>query len=139
MDDDAQSEPNIQTLGWSERYRTHRLTYDEKRIVCGAPAGSKDLPRTLGDEAQWWRDRRDNKYRDFNGSLLLCNGLNLTKIEKPALKLPDFYPLWVIQTDKNVIKDHNDFLTRQFADFVRQIYYTILREQDRIMLNRLNR
>jgi hypothetical protein len=46
-------------------------------------------------------------------------------------------PLWVIQADKTVIDGHNDFLNIHFVDFIRQVYYTILREEDQKLKSRV--
>jgi hypothetical protein len=39
-------------------------------------------------------------------------------------------PIWNVQADKSVIDGHNDFLNDHFVDFIRQVYYTILRDGD---------
>lgn len=41
-----------------------------------------------------------------------------------------YMPLWIVQADKSVIDGHNDFLNDHFVDFIRQVYYTILRDGD---------
>lgn len=126
-----QSEGNINTVGWTARYKTHDLVPDPAGDACGDAQGS--LVLKLVHENEWITRMRKEFYRGFHGDVRLCEGLVLNVAEdgtgNPAPKVP-FTPLWVVQADKRIIADHNDFLNPRLLDFVRQMYFAVLREQD---------
>lgn len=142
----AENEANIDTVGWNRRYVTHTLALDPKHDAClkyvrnagldskpEAAAGGLDLDAKLVEDAGWYGERCSRNFREFNGDLNFCGGLVLHKVKDPsarALNRPDFMPLWVLQTDKAVIADHNDYLNPHLLDFVGQMYYTLLRATD---------
>ena len=132
-----ESEGNIKTVGWAARYKTHDLMIDPQHDVCGGPESETDLGKRLNLEAKWSEDQLNGRFRTFNGDLRLCNGLLLkkTNVDTSPDRLPQkaFMPLWVVQADASIIKDHNDFLNPRLVDFVWQIYYTILRADDDYM------
>jgi hypothetical protein len=133
--DGPQGEANIETVGWDSRYLTHSLAYAAGPDACGI---SPDAPLDdrLVAESKWAKRQQDANYRGFNDdTLAFCGGLTLKRETREAWQLsrPDFLPLWVIKADKSVIDGHNDFLNPRFVDFVRQVYYTILRQGDVVM------
>ncbi len=146
----SQLDANWNTIGWTERYQTHELHCLDAK-PCGPNSGG-DIEQALKEERGWYVQNKNTGLVTLDQPVLeLPNGLRLNKYtpaprRAPALPnglagdppddpLPSkpFMPLWVIKTDKNVIKDHNDFPSRNFANFVRQIYYVILAEEDDMM------
>ena len=128
--DGAERRANVRTVGWDPRYRTHYLGLSSKPDVCGLNENSRPAER-LRAEAHWSDEQRQTNYVGFGSQVLeLCDSLELTQRLDWALTSRPYLPLWVIQTNKSVIDGHNDFLNVHFVDFVRQVYYTILRRQD---------
>jgi hypothetical protein len=131
---------NLNTVGWTERYQTHELSCRERKFCKDR---QPKLEETLKAEREWYLEQRKTDLRSFNSPTLeLPDGLKLTKVERKdapsdALPVKDFMPLWVVRTDSNVIPNHGEFLTRNFANFVRQIYYVILGEEDIAMVRSL--
>jgi hypothetical protein len=131
--DGAEESANIHTVGWESRYRTHFLTLSTDADVCGLTSASSDQERLLA-EAKWSEQQQAKHYADFGASSLdLCDSLRLSSRPDWALTKPAFMPVWNIQADSTVIDGHNDFLNVHLVDFVRQVYYTILREEDVVM------
>jgi hypothetical protein len=146
----AQSEPILYGVGWTDRYVTHRLDLDplyKTECVSDKPHGC--LPFKLNLEREWRQNQNKTDYQGFGQPhLTLSNGLNLKQcrldqgnklacvgkdnaalLPSPwGLPRPAFMPIWVIRTDKKIIKDHNDFLNPHLVEFLRQIYYTVLVE-----------
>jgi hypothetical protein len=123
---------NVRTIGWDRRYQTHSLTFQNDSDACQL-AKRATLQQRLAAESDWSDRQRQENYLMFDAPVLdLCDGLRLTKDMKQAWQLerPRFMPLWVVKADKSVINGHNDFLNPRFVDFIRQVYYTILREGD---------
>jgi hypothetical protein len=128
---------NLETVGWDSRYRTHSLQLVTTPDSCGITKQTPLSQRLLA-EARWADQQRDARYAGFGAETLeLCDSLRLSQQPAWALKRPDFLPLWVIQADKEVIDGHNDFLDTNFVNFVRQVYYTILAEEDIVMRRRI--
>lgn len=132
-----EAEGNIKTIGWASRYKTHELLMDPDNDVCGGGENVTDPIEILSRQAAWSEEQLKAHYQRFDGDLRLCNRLLLKKVapDNSVDRLPrkPFMPLWLIQTDTKIIKDHNDFLNSRFVDFVWQIYYTILRADDDYM------
>ncbi len=121
---------NLRTVGWTPRYRTHRLTLSKGTDKCGLTDQSS-LSERLAAEATWSQEQQNELYKGFGASTLdLCDSLELSQTSGWALTRPAYLPVWVIQADRAVINGHNDFLNVHFVDFVRQVYYTILQEED---------
>jgi hypothetical protein len=141
----AQSEASLHSVGWTDRYVTHRLDLDTTfRPKCtGKPECS--LIKII-DEQAWRTDQFKQRYREFGAPRLqLNNGLSLTQCRAArqgalacaeaapqtapddgrAMSRPPFMPIWVVRTDTNILRDHNDFLNHHLVDFLRQIYYTV--------------
>jgi len=123
-----EKQANVKTVGWNRRYVTHELKL-EAQDACdlGADPGT---PQKLERERQLSIGWLNNRFKDFNADeLRFCGALRLAKVDDDSSKLPlcrpDFLPLWVIQTDTAVIKDHGDLLNPHFLDFVRQVYFTV--------------
>jgi hypothetical protein len=124
---------NLDTIGWNPRYVTHEL-----RLIAKTPCWSDPgapLFKKVSEEGEWAEGHLKNKMRVFNESeIQFCNGLVLKKSSDNAsehkLERPPFYPLWVIQTEKDVIADHNDFTNPHFVDFIRTLYYMVQRTTD---------
>ena len=135
----AERGANINTVGWDPRYRTHSLqlmpTADE---LCHTSSDTPLAERLLA-EAQWTKDEAARHFASFEveKTLDLCDSLRLSREDTWGLKRPPYMPLWVIQADKTVIDGHNDFLNIHFVDFIRQVYYTILREEDQKLKSRV--
>jgi hypothetical protein len=127
----AERDANVKAIGWDRRYQTHSLALRDGSDACQL-AKDATLPQRLAAESRWSESQRQMNYRMFDAPALdLCDDLQLTKETEQAWPdRPAFMPLWVIKADKSVIDGHNDFLNPRFLDFVRQIYYTILREGD---------
>jgi hypothetical protein len=135
--DGAEDSANVHTIGWEPRYRTHFLTLSTTPAVCGLTHDSTPSERVLA-EARWSEDQQSKHYAAFGeGTLDLCDSLQLSRRSDWALQRQPFMPLWVIETEKTVIDGHNDFLNVHFVDFVRQVYYTILRQEDLVMRRRI--
>ncbi len=133
----AEREANVDAVGWDPRYRTHSITLSSAPDVCGL-ASHTTMAERLFAEARWSEQQQINMYAGFGDKILdLCDSLRLLREPTWALKRPAFMPLWVIHADKTVIDGHNDFLNSHFVDFVRQVYYTILREEDLVMRKRI--
>ncbi len=88
---------------------------------------------------EWSKAEEARHFASFEvkTTLDLCDALRLSREDTWALKRPPYMPLSVIQADKTVIDGHNDFLNIHFVDFVRQVYYTILREEDQKLKSRI--
>jgi len=135
----AERRANITTVGWDPRYRTHSLqlmpTADE---LCHT-SNDTPLAERLLAEAEWSKAEETRHFASFElrTSLDLCDSLRLSYENTWALKRPPYMPLWVIQADKTVINGHNGLLNIHFVDFVRQVYYTILREEDQKLKSRI--
>jgi hypothetical protein len=130
---------NLETVGWDSRYRTHSLQLLTTPDSCGTTKQTPLSQRLLA-EAHWADQQRDARYAGFGAKTLeLCDSLRLSQEPGWALNRPDFLPLWVIQADKEVIDGHNDFLDTNFVNFVRQVYYTILAEEDIVMRQRISK
>ena len=130
----AERAANVETVGWDARYVTHTLSL-APADACGSRSPEADLRAKLKAEAQWYDRRCAANFRDFDRDELdFCDGLVVRKAadreSAHPLARPAFLPLWVLQADKSVIADHNDYLDPHFLDFVRQIYYTIERATD---------
>ena len=145
---EAQSAASQHSVGWTDRYVTHKLYLDTKfKPKCtGKP---ECLGIKLKDEQAWRADQVKQRFREFGApSLQLNNGLRLTQCraarqgalacaeagqniavdEERAMARPPFMPIWVVRTDTSISSDHNDFLNHHLVDFLRQIYYTVLVE-----------
>ena len=130
----AEREVNLRTVGWSKRYVNHELVDDPQGDVCGQPRAKTDLEGKLTAEARLLDALRANRYRAFDGDIRFCGDMLLKKAvrkaEEGGIVQNAFMPVWVLRADTTIIKDHNDFLNPRLQDFVRQIYYAILREED---------
>ena len=128
--DGPERSTNLRTVGWSRRYVTHELTLRDADPVCGNNVGATDVESKLPAEATWAKARLRNRFREIDRPELdMCDGLVLKRVAdgdsaKP-LDRPPHMPLWVIQTDTRVVKDHNDYLDPHLFDFIRQLYYTV--------------
>ena len=122
---------NINTVGWTDRYITHELVMDPGNDACPGVKDSNDSVDRLNRQTKW---ANANLKTGFDGDVHLCNGLWLKKgspdTSEAHLPRKAFMPLWVIKTDPAIIYDHNDFLNPRFVDFVWQIYYAILTEDE---------
>ena len=133
----AEGSANVRAVGWEPRYRTHYLALSPGADPCGLTDKSTGLER-LQAEADWSRKQGEALYAGFGArTLALCESLELTQVREWQLNRPQYLPLWVIQADPTVIDGHNDFLNVHFVDFVRQVYYTILSEQDTALRRRI--
>src|SRR5262249_16044248 len=132
--EEDQKTANLQTVGWNRRYITHELKLEEDKRLCSSQANSP-IREKLSAEAVWAEDHLKNKFRGLNASEMhFCYGLVLRKVKddesKNPLNRPDFLPIWVVQTEKNVIANHNDFLNPRFVDFIRPLYFMVERGTD---------
>jgi hypothetical protein len=131
----AERSPNIHTIGWEKRYWTHSITVDSGNNACGTTSEMSFVQR-LQAEAQWSEQQRKTQYAHFDdATLAYCDSLTLAKagtwrVLDGGAQPPPFMPIWNVQADKSVIDGHNDFLNDHFVDFIRQVYYTILRDGD---------
>ena len=135
----AESAANLETVGWDPRYVTHTLAL-ARTDACGSRAPDADLRGKLKAEAAWYDKRCAANFREFDRDELdFCDGLVVRKASDTKsthpLERPEFLPLWVLQADKNVVADHNDYLDPHLLDFVRQVYYTIQRATDLRLLS----
>jgi hypothetical protein len=135
----AESSANRRTIGWEPRYRTHEITVDMKSNVC-ATTSDMTFEARLRAEAKWSGDQESqSRYGSFDGQMLaMCDSLVLSRdntwsVHRDGKPVPPQMPIWIVQADKSVINGHNDFLNDHFVDFIRQVYYTILRDQDEKM------
>jgi hypothetical protein len=131
-----ENQANIHTVGWSSRYQTHTLHLDPAGVLCDQTQDRNCLQEKLLGEAQWYQTQRRDWLRPFNAQhLVMSDGLVLDKLPAEtgpyALDRPNFLPVWVVLADTTVIKDHDDFLNVHLVDFVRQVYSSILSEEDR--------
>jgi len=137
----VQSDASRHSVGWTDRYVTHRLELTQDLGQCR-------LACQLDNEKTWHKAQQDTRYKAFGDpSMQLANGLNLTQCRVAdggrlacgddaqravsgdgGLARPPFMPIWVVRTDSRIIADHNDFLNPHLLIFVRQIYYTVLEE-----------
>jgi hypothetical protein len=149
--DAAQSEAIVHGVGWTDRYVTHRLDLDaafKPGCVTTIPHGC--FGHKILAEQDWRLEQFKTHYNGLGlPQLPLSNGLTLSQcrvndkstllcanVPEYASLIPDpgglarpaFVPIWVIRTDKKIIKDHNDFLNTHLVDFLRQIYYMVLVE-----------
>src|SRR5258708_6945403 len=147
--DQTQNSANLNTVGWTDRYQTHKLSCGDGPSLCANPPAKtfeeippKALMEAINEERAWYEAKRhDSCLRVFNNkSLDLADGLRLTKVEPDPARpdRPEYMPLWVVQADANIIHDHNDFLSWNFTNFLRQIYYVILGEEDAVMVRVLD-
>lgn len=134
--DDARGTPekvaNIKTVGWDDRYVTHHLSYEKGKGYDCRP--SED---NLACEQRWWREQRALGYAGLDASVLpLPENLVLAKKVSPEAQIvrTPYDPVWVVQSTKEVIADHDDVLNLNFIRFVRQMYSTVLREEDCTLL-----
>jgi len=132
----AERSPNIRTIGWESRYKTHDITVDPDVNACHT-TGDMTFAERLALEAKWSENQRNAQYAGFNEeTLALCDSLTLSRkygtwrVRDGGQLPPAFMPIWNVQADKSVIDGHNDFLNDHFVDFIRQVYYTILRDGD---------
>jgi hypothetical protein len=123
---------NWEAVGWSCRFKTHELSFEHADHSCGNP---KDMVEELKMEEDWADKQRKSNYLEFRApTLKLCDGLILKRsLGANALLKDPSEPLWVVQADTQVIKDHDDFLNPRLVDFVKQIYFTILQTGDENM------
>ncbi len=132
----AERSPNIRTIGWESRYKTHEIKVEPGSNPCNT-TNSMNFTQRLAAEAEWSQTQRDAQYASFNDrTLALCDSLVLSSehrtwsVGSGDQRPPAYMPLWIVQADKSVIDGHNDFLNDHFVDFIRQVYYTILRDGD---------
>jgi hypothetical protein len=132
----AERSANIRTIGWESRYKTHEITVDLKSNAC-VTTSDMTFEARLKREADWSEKQRLAQYASFNDTTLeMCNSLVLSRehrtwsVGNGDQRPPPYMPLWIVQADKSVINGHNDFLNDHFVDFIRQVYYTILRDED---------
>ena len=131
----AEQSPNIHTIGWEKRYWTHAITVDSGNSACDTTSKMPFVKR-LAAEEEWSERQRKTQYAHFDDEkLAFCDSLTLTKAHSWSVldggkQPPPYMPIWNVQADKSVIDGHNDFLNDHFVDFIRQVYYTILRDGD---------
>jgi hypothetical protein len=131
----AERSPNKHTIGWEKRYWTHDITVDSSNSACDTNS-KMPFVRRLAAEEDWSDRQRKSQYTQFNDEkLAFCDSLTLTKTHSWSVldggkQPPPYMPIWNVQADKSVIDGHNDFLNDHFVDFIRQVYYTILRDGD---------
>jgi hypothetical protein len=132
----AERSTNIRTIGWEDRYKTHDITVEPGTNACNT-TGDMNFTQRLAKEAEWSETQRRAQYASFNDeTLALCDSLVLSRqhrtwsVGNGDQRPPAYMPLWIVQADKSVIDGHNDFLNDHFVDFIRQVYYTILRDGD---------
>jgi len=132
----AERSTNIRTIGWETRYKTHEIKVEPSVNACNT-TGDMNFTLRLAAEAQWSENQRSAQYASFNDrTLALCDSLVLSSehrtwsVGNGDRRPPAYMPLWIVQADKTVIDGHNDFLNDHFVDFIRQVYYTILRDGD---------
>jgi len=132
----AERSANIRTIGWESRYKTHEIKVDPASNPCNT-TNTMNFTQRLAVEAQWSESQRNAQYASFNNATLaLCDSLVLSSehhtwsVGNGDQRPPAYMPLWIVQADKSVIDGHNDFLNDHFVDFIRQVYYTILRDGD---------
>jgi hypothetical protein len=135
----AQRSANIRTIGWESRYRTHEIKVDPRSNLC-ATTNTMTFRERLGAEATWSQKQQQDHYSSFDSPVLeMCDSLVLSQdnrtwsVHREAQSPPRYMPIWIVQADKSVIDGHNDFLNDHFVDFIRQVYYTILRDEDEKM------
>lgn len=132
----AQKATSVRGVGWSDRYKSHVLNVEQgEGYMCPQQDG------ILACENAWWLEQRAARYKGFNDPVLrLPQDLVLRQAVNPieGLARPDFDPIWVVRASKEVVMDHNDLLNIQFIRFLRQIYYTVLREADCVVAKELN-
>jgi hypothetical protein len=132
----AERSTNIRTIGWESRYKTHEIKVEPDSNPCNT-TDTMNFAQRLAVEAQWSERQRSAQYASFNNTTLaLCDSLVLSSehrtwsVGNGDQRPPAYMPLWIVQADKSVIDGHNDFLNDHFVDFIRQVYYTILRDGD---------
>jgi hypothetical protein len=132
----AERSTNIHTIGWESRYATHAIQVVPGSNPCNT-TGKMDFTQRLAAEARWSDTQRSAQYAGFNDeTLALCDSLVISSehrtwsVGNVDQRRPAYMPLWIVQADKSVIDGHNDFLNDHFVDFIRQVYYTILRDGD---------
>jgi hypothetical protein len=132
----AERSTNIRTIGWETRYKTHDIKVEPGVNACNTTS-DMNFTQRLAAEAQWSQAQRSAQYASFNDkTLALCDSLVLSSEQRTwsvgnaDRRPPAYMPLWIVQADKTVIDGHNDFLNDHFVDFIRQVYYTILRDGD---------
>jgi hypothetical protein len=141
----AQSQANLHTVGWTDRYVTHRL----ETVPGFDPEHQCQLDCQLDTERAWRTEQKAARYAGFgqprlalgNGLMLkqcgvdghgklACDGGGAPVSDGEGLAHPPFMPIWVVKTDPAIIRDHNDFLNARLVTFIRNMYYTVL-EQSR--------
>jgi hypothetical protein len=105
---------NTRTVGHNDRYTTHRLA------ACGADDAACWNACAESDEVKYMSGIAQDgiKARGY-----LCDGLSLETT--PEWTLPG-NPYWVVETDGDVMKDHNDIFNTNFIAFVRQMYLSVI-------------
>jgi hypothetical protein len=128
VDDPSESESdgNTHTVGWTDRYITHSLDCppigDAEK--CGAAPTSEKL-------AEWWEFQRSHGYQDFlNGPEMPGGFLVRRKVGPSVISRQPFDPVWVVQVNPTIIKDHDDVLNPNLIEFTRELYFSILKEED---------
>jgi hypothetical protein len=133
--DSYEREASTRGLGWSKRYLTHTLDVrDNEEDPCSKESN------ILQCEKKWWLEQRKSRYRIFNEqSMHFPLGLVIERAPPTdkSLARPDYDPIWVVRASKHVVADHNDLLNLQFIRFLRQMYYTVLREDDCLLAKEL--
>lgn len=136
INDSAESQGNVHTVGWTDRYLTHDLSYVQGSVPCPNESNN-DQPNTFYKELERTTRQQQSDHSEFGNqtTLKLCDGLELKNVmTSDALLKKLNQPLWVIRADKTVIKDHDDFMNPHFVDFVRQVYFSVLEQGDARMM-----
>lgn len=140
-----QQTANVYTVGHNDRYRTHALAKcDKDDAACHAACPAAVLEPVskkvyqLAEQSSSVGERnaqistelayaKSPQGRGKSGDAgkrtdYFCGGLKLTDTES---WFPPSNPFWVVQTTKDIIRDHNDIFNERFAAFMRQMYLRI--------------
>ena len=140
---EQQREADVQTIGHTLRYRTHRLEYTPSKVSeaevnkkqvnvgeCGCPyrSGINELfanANMAQENAEWKLDRAENiqqGHRKPNWIRRYASDGNTLRHEPGDLSNGPDNPFWVVYADKKIIADHNGFYTPLFLNFVRHTF-----------------
>lgn len=116
---DGERDTVFRAVGHLDRYRTHRLTQEpgpegeETQPTEPSPAEAQTALQAIIDS-----NNEDGPLLSPETKEKTYHRAKLTRYEK---KQPDYLPYLVIQSDTNMIKDHNDIWNDNFIKFTRSL------------------
>lgn len=124
---------NVHALGWIDAFTTHSLKYEPRSPMSGDPCdGAPSKTTQYSCRANLWASQQ---YLPVGETPLYVGGkMSLTSPPRPQ-KLPPYFPLWLVQVDKEIMKDHDDIWNQRINDVILQFYWATVLQADQVALN----